>query len=446
MTLLYVLAAGILTVILVVLGSLVLGRRFLQLRCRARLLDATAEPILAVAESGKVLFANAAFERLFGYQKSRVQGLDISQFIEEPEGDSIPLLLGRSLLTDDWQARDKREWQAKAQDGSVFPVRIRVAEMRHAGQLVHVLVLRDVHGEYVVELELRRSADRLNKAKEVLQRQNSNLVYTLSKRSEELRLAEESAERAKRSTTELVQYLSHELRNPLHAIMSFAEIGMSRDESSPPEEQLEFFETIHMCSSSLARMVNDLLDLSKLESGNQQLRLAFRDLLQITRDVIAEFDAVCRPQDVSIRLLCKHSRVLVRVDADKIAQVIRNLLSNAVKFSPQGAMIEVSLVTGNDAVMVAVRDHGPGVQEAELHRVFQKFYQAENAVGKTGAGLGLPICREILHRHSGQITARNAPSGGAILTFTLPLDPAAPGTELDDGSLDAAPVVASLPT
>lgn len=250
----------------------------------------------------------------------------------------------------------------------------------------------------------------------------------------ELALAKEAAEQANAAKSLFLTNMSHELRTPMHGILSFARIGLQRGSQSEPERLTGYFERIISSAERLMTLLNDLLDLSKLEAGHMELHPSKIDLSLLARTTIAEFEALAKSRQIDIQTLCT-GRSTVTADGKLITQVLANLLSNAIKFSPACSQICLSIQPGvlntpagaqpRQALEIIVADSGPGIPENELERIFDKFVQSSKThSGAGGTGLGLAICREITHIHGGQILARNREGGGAEFILRLPAEPA----------------------
>ena len=243
-----------------------------------------------------------------------------------------------------------------------------------------------------------------------------------------LRQAKEMAESANRAKSEFLANMSHELRTPMHAILSFAELGESKAGQAPPEKMVHYFERIHQSGKRLLAILNDLLDLSKLEAGKMLYHMKQQDLLPCVQEAADELQPLCVAKRLSLRIEPPQVASMLSFDSLRISQVIRNLLGNAIKFSPEGSSIEVSFADSRlpgdlsvDALRLEVRDHGIGIPENELEAIFDKFIQSSKTqTGAGGAGLGLAICREIVRGHGGEIIACNHPDGGASLMVYLP--------------------------
>lgn len=237
---------------------------------------------------------------------------------------------------------------------------------------------------------------------------------------EEMTAAKEAAETANRAKSEFLANMSHELRTPLHAILSFASFGVKHG-TAKPERVLDYFYKIYDSGTTLLALVNNLLDLAKLESGRMTFDFQPTRFCTLIAKVADEFSSLLSERDLTIHYNEADSDAMATVDRAKIMQVVRNLVSNAVKFSPKGGRIELGVVRDQGLLRVTVTDQGEGIPADELEIIFEKFVQSSKTKsGAGGTGLGLPICRQIVAAHHGRVWAENLAQGGAMLTFEIP--------------------------
>jgi two-component system phosphate regulon sensor histidine kinase PhoR len=225
--------------------------------------------------------------------------------------------------------------------------------------------------------------------------------------------------RLERLRRELTANVSHELRTPLTSIKGFAETllgGAMRDEVTCRR----FLEIIDKEANRLVKLVDDLLDLSRLESQRISLELARVDVGDLVADTLTRLRPLAGSRDLQLRPA--DAEVTVLADRDRLAQVLMNLLDNAIKFTPEDGRIAVGWRTVNGEVEVTVADTGPGISAADLPHVFERFYKADRARPAVpgGSGLGLAIAKHIVEAHGGRIRVASTPGAGTTFAFTVP--------------------------
>ncbi|MDR5659067.1 ATP-binding protein [Serpentinicella sp. ANB-PHB4] len=219
--------------------------------------------------------------------------------------------------------------------------------------------------------------------------------------------------------SELVSTVSHELRTPLSSVLGFTELLIEKEVK--PERQKKYLKTIHKEAQRLTNLINDFLDLQRMESGKQQYSMAPIKLNEIVMDIALQFK---HEQRHNVFIIDKANYVNVLADKDRLIQVFTNLISNGIKFSPQGGDITITLKNKDEKLMVSVSDQGMGIPESQLTTLFEKFKRVDNSETKKigGTGLGLAICKEIVEAHGGDIRIESEEGKGTTVYFTLPLN------------------------
>ena len=234
------------------------------------------------------------------------------------------------------------------------------------------------------------------------------------------RIARDAAERANQAKSMFIANISHELRTPLQSIIGFSELGHDRAEAGSMFHDM--FADIQAGGQRMLRLVNRLLDLSKMENTVGTLSLLPQDVVSLTLEVVRELILIADQNGVLIEWTKPERELVAAVDAFRFQQVVRNVLANALRFALRGTAVEIAFHDSADGgVDIRFRDHGPGIPEAELDTIFEAFVQSSRTQdGAGGTGLGLTISRKIMAAHGGNITASNAPETGAIMTLHLP--------------------------
>ena len=233
---------------------------------------------------------------------------------------------------------------------------------------------------------------------------------------------------ANRIKSEFLANISHELRTPLNSIIGFADLLAD----SADERIRRYGQNISASAKSLLNMINDLLDLAKIEAGKTAIRLDSVSIIDTCQTLMALTKPLADKKQLNVSLELADDVPIITTDAGKCQQILYNLLSNAIKFTPANGSVTVSArcdklrtAQGADGVAVAVTDTGPGISEAAQKRIFEKFYQADGSLTKesAGTGLGLAIAKELTALLGGHLAVESSPGSGATFTLTLPIEP-----------------------
>jgi signal transduction histidine kinase len=245
-----------------------------------------------------------------------------------------------------------------------------------------------------------------------------------------LRWQNERLQELDRLKSAFVGSVSHELRTPLTAIKGYAEFLEDGIGGELPTQQQAFVGEILQGAARLERLVDDLLDFARLESGAFKLVLAEADLVSKVRAIAHALKPQALEGAITLTLDVPDTPVPLRMDAGRIEQVLNNLVGNALKFTPPGGRVTVSVRPGAEAVRVEVADTGDGIAPAHLPHLFDRFYQVDNTSTRRvgGAGLGLTISKALVEAHGGTIGVETTPGKGSTFWFTLPTGPAPSGS------------------
>jgi len=244
--------------------------------------------------------------------------------------------------------------------------------------------------------------------------QNARLFLEIEDKSRQL-------EAASRHKSEFLANMSHELRTPLNAIIGFSEVLNERMFGDLNEKQEEYLKDIYASGQHLLSLINDILDLSKIEAGRMELEVADFDLPAAIDNALMLVRERAGRRGIALHQAVDARLGAIRADERKIKQILLNLLSNAIKFTPEGGRIEVGAVPRDGAVEVSVRDTGVGIAPEDQQAVFEEFRQVGTADKKVeGTGLGLALSRKFIELHGGRIWVESEVGTGSTFTFSLP--------------------------
>ncbi len=341
------------------------------------IVETVVDAILTIDARGCVRSFNPAAERMFGYLAGEVIGGNVKLLMPEPYQSEHDGYLDRYAKTR--QAHfigSGREVLGRRKDGSVFPIEVTVSEMQISGKAMFTGIVRDISE--------RKKHERMK--------------------------------------SEFVSTVSHELRTPLTSIRGALGLVLGKFSSGLPDKARQLLETANRNSIRLTLLINDILDLEKIESGQMDLDLKSADLVALVRQAITANEGYAHQHGVHLRLVAAPERASVRADDHRMAQVFANLLSNAIKYSHKGGAVEVSVLARDPIYRVSVRDHGRGIPQEFRSRMFQRFSQADSSDTreKGGTGLGLSITKAIVEQHGGQIDYLSVEGEGTDFFFELP--------------------------
>lgn len=376
------------------------------------LLEAAPDAIIEVDREGRIVLLNKVTEQLFGYEREELLGQPVEMLIpQEARTGHHAHRKGywASPSTRPMGTGLKLEGQRK--DGSRFPVEISLSPVQFEEGFRVSAIIRDVSERRLAEEQLRAI----------------QAAYTgdLAAKNRELEARNEEVERANRLKSEFLSGMSHELRTPLHTIIGFTELLEEEIEGPLNEKQHRFIRHIHRDSQHLLELINDVLDLSKIESGRLELRHEFFPLPEALEETVSSVRPRGDVKSIQIESIVPKA-LEIYADRLRFKQILYNLLSNAVKFTPEGGRVWVEVTTPPGFVEVSVSDTGIGIPSAEQESVFDKFYQVgqRQAGGLEGTGLGLAITRRLVEEHGGSIRLFSEPGKGSRFTFTIPFVPA----------------------
>jgi PAS domain S-box-containing protein len=371
---------------------------------------------MAVLERESLQFqdVNASLMRITGYDAATLATRSlVDLFVTGPGRPAKGELLrcgreGRALMV-----------ELTRGDGRTVYVDIGIAPIGTGADARMFAVVRDVSERRLLEQELQLHISQQNERERRLEDANRELAL----RSERIEGMNSRLEELQAKKDDFVSTVSHELRTPLTSIRSFSEILLDYADADETVRR-EFLEIIHKECKRLTRLVDDVLDLSRIEADKVQLEVTEFDARDVVGDAVTSMAGTAKSRSAKVRFVKSDEALPVRADRDKLQQLVMNLLGNALKYGTQGGevVVEVRPASGAGRIEIAVSDDGPGIPAEELERVFEKFRRAREAQhgSSAGTGLGLAISREIVKLHGGRIWAETREEGGARFRVDLP--------------------------
>ncbi|MEZ5540861.1 MAG: PAS domain S-box protein [Pseudomonadota bacterium] len=341
------------------------------------IVDTVVDGIITINEKGIIESFNPAAEMIFGYRSEEVAGKNVSLLMPESYRHAHNGYLENYCLTGERKVIGiGREVEGLRRDGSVFPMDLAVSEMYAGGARMFTGVVRDITE--------RKAADRIK--------------------------------------NEFISVVSHELRTPLtsiHGSLRLIEGGMAGKIS---RNCTELVRLANKNVERLIRLINDLLDIEKMEAGKYSYQLEPMGIRDVLEYAIRESSGYAQEHDVTLACAAIPDDIEANIDRDRIIQVMVNLLSNAVKFSPENSVVEITAGLNGNQLRVSVTDHGTGIPSEFQDSVFKKFCQSDSSDSRKlgGTGLGLSICKSIIEGHGGKIGFDTMPGQGTTFYFELP--------------------------
>jgi PAS domain S-box-containing protein len=360
--------------------------------------------IITTDIKGNVTYVNKTFEQASGYSREEVvgkSGFKLGMLTDE----TLKLLRKRIKGRLTGRTFGPFEIQFKRKDGEWIWVEVKIKTLKEHGVPI---------GFQIVSSDIT---------------ERKRMEREIQEKNEQLETQNEELERASRAKSEFLARMSHELRTPLNVIMGFSELMLDRVPGEINEEQRQCLDDILTSGQHLLGLINDVLDLSKVEAGKMELSLTNIALPGVIESLIREIMPILAQRKQSLDVELEPGLPLVYADEAKLKQVFFNLVSNSAKFTPDGGELKIEALRKGDWCQVSVSDNGIGIKKEDQEQLFKPFYQVNNSIvgEKKGTGLGLALVKEIVEMHGGQIWVESEYGSGSRFIFTLPL---ATGDEL----------------
>ncbi|HIG57289.1 MAG TPA: PAS domain S-box protein [Candidatus Latescibacteria bacterium] len=401
---------------------------------KAGILESALDCIITIDAAGHIIEWNPASEETFGYTYAEVIGQPLTPFIiPSAMHEDHKKGIAHYLTTGEGPALNNRiELPALRADGSELIVEIAIVPIKTGDSVIFTAYLRDINDRKEAEREIQRLNENLK-----------NRVVEQQQTAEKMRLIAEEAEAANKAKSAFLANTSHEIRTPINAVMGMAQALREEGLDSTVNEQID---TILGASESLLGIINDLLDLSKIESESLSLESAPFDPVEVFNKVQQTLASSVEPKGISFSIFADTNLPRqVKGDALRLRQVLLNLASNAIKFTEIGGVeIRLTSQTDGEDIMLEceVRDTGSGIPADRLDAIFEPFTQVDNTITRThgGTGLGLSIAKRLVEIMGGTISVESQLGRGSTFRFEIRVSPA----DLTEADIDEEIAVAPL--
>ncbi len=383
------------------------------------IIDSVADPILVTDPEGDIVLMNEPAERLFNVPASadepaqrsvRANGANLTSFVS-------------NVLTRTGEQRYRGEIHlTDAATGQALPVEALAGTiLSEQGELVWVVtILHDL----TEALDKARLFERLKQGSAELERKVQEATAELAQQNELLRRQHIELEQASALKSQFLANISHEFRTPLNAILGYTHMLLQGVTGAVAEPQRKSLSRIDSNSRHLLALINDILDITRIEAGRMPLNLTSFRASELVTEVMSELEPIIRRSNLTVNARVNRALPLVKTDRQKVKQIVLNLLSNALKFTPTGSvMIAVGFDARSRMMTIAVRDTGVGIPDEARGRIFEDFRQLDDSPtrGYGGTGLGLSICRRLAQMLDGSIDLESEVGQGSTFTLRLPV-------------------------
>jgi PAS domain S-box-containing protein len=384
------------------------------------IIDSVADPILVTDPNGNIVMMNAPAERLFTADFAAAE--DTRRAVQANDAH-FSSFVSNLFFEAGVMRRSGAIGLVDPRTGAALPVEAISGKIvsEHGEVTAMVTILHDRTEEF----ERARLYEQLKRASEELEQRVQEATAELSRQNELLRRSHIEVEQASAAKSQFLANMSHEFRTPLNAILGYTSMLLKGVAGEMSPHQRRNLERVDSNAHHLLAIINDILDISRIEAGKMPLTVSEFAVRDLITEVLAEVEPIIARSRLSVTTHLPTDLPMIKTDRQKVKQIVINFLTNAIKFTAQGSVeIGVRYVKDTDSMTIAVADTGIGIAPADQERIFEDFRQADNSPTReyTGAGLGLAICRRLAGMLDGRIELTSDLGRGSTFTVRIPRD------------------------
>jgi PAS domain S-box-containing protein len=393
------------------------------------LIEASIDPFVTIDKDGRITDVNNSAEAITGLAREKLIGTDFSRYFTDPEY----AMAGFQQVFVDGFVRDY-ELSMRHIDGSITPVLYNASVYYDKGG--HVLgvfaAARDITEQKRIEEKLNilnedltQRSDRLTVANRELESQKNELASQsdeLTQQNTELEMQKKQLHEASRLKTSFLSNMSHELRTPLNSVIALSGVLSRRLGNKIPTEEFSYLEVIERNGKHLLELINDILDISRIEAGREEVEIVRFNVNSLIADLVNMIQPQARQKGIELIFAADGPGIIITNDAGKCRHILQNLIGNAVKFTDKGK-VEISAHKSGKNISIKISDTGIGITDSQIQHIFDEFRQADSSTSRRfgGTGLGLAIAKKFANLLGGVITVTSVPDKGSEFTLELPL-------------------------
>jgi len=374
----------------------------------AAIIENSIESIVTINTKGVILSANMATEKIFGYRQADLLGKKINTLMPEPYCYEHDRYIKKYLETDEARILGTgREVKGQKKDGTVFPIWISAVEVSLEDERLFTGIIMDITRQKNAQEELRQHRD--------------NLQQMVTDQTREILAAKEAAEKASHAKSSFLANMSHEIRTPLNAVLGFLSLAMEHKDLAP--DLLEHLRTSYSSAKSLLVLLNDILDISKLESGKVIIENKPFCLTKLLKDIFSTMDITAREKSLKFSMSSSGIPECCIGDSTRLRQILINLLGNAIKFTLNGSVALTIEAIAEEHFHFSVHDTGIGIAPDRIESIFSPFTQEDSSTTRKfgGTGLGTTISKDLVELMDGKIWVKSKVGEGTAFHFTVRL-------------------------